>query len=208
MKKREPRARRGVSRMNVLVIASLMVAVVFYGLARTLEFFVRKMKRMGSSRVFYLDPDSMTYDEKWDRVANGNEVEDSKRKRTNLLLGAARWTHRKTGSGLWLVHARHGVNLKSDESLPGDNLVGPTDKAVFSASPKLRVLTVWGPETYFQATKKNDARDTLNANADEEHWAIKLAPLAFIALLLLLLMVGFLVYKMGKLGTAATGGAS
>lgn len=89
----------------------------------------------------------------------------------------------------------------------GANLVAPTkDDASSLTYPKnanaeerkniFQRFRVWDPVIYWRACRENDMEDFYAAQQDKDHWIVKVAPLAFIAVAVLSLMLMFLLWKL------------
>lgn len=176
--------------LRLFMYAAFAVGVLFWGIGRLLELLAVRWYRRSRALVMWYDPDTGGWSEEWLK-RRGNEI-DTKvagEPATFILQGKARLAGKWNK---WVLHPRNGGNF-----------VGPTDEQALQLDPRLKTLWYSNPFSYRHAIEHNEARDALEANKENEHWLVKVAPLALIALVITVGGVFFLIYKVGQLATAA-----
>lgn len=162
----------GVS--GTIVLAVFMIALV---LGMMIHAALLNAKRKGRIPLYFHDPDTMLWDEKWVKLKDALQVVrmTSGKKGDVPLQGAARLSN-----GGFIVHARHGWCMR-----------GPTD-AELTNGPEgdyMRFLMVTTPEALHEYRARNRVADNLNANKKDDKWAW-VPPVAIVAGILLLCIFG------------------
>lgn len=141
---------------GTVILAVFLIALV---LGMMLHAVVAGAKRKGKVPLYFHDPDTMLWDEKWVKLKDALQaVRMTTGKKGDVpLQGAARLSN-----GGFIVHARHGWCMR-----------GPTDAELTSGpdGDYMRFLMVTTPEALHEYRARNRVADNLNANKKDDKWA-------------------------------------
>src|SRR5438034_10972900 len=132
--------------MDLFLVVALACGILFWGLGRLGEWGFVTLKRRGTARVVWVEPDAGAVGVSFHK-RKGNEIKVGKgdEAKTFILEGKAR---QNGDYPTWMIHWRHGWNLTA-----------PTDEETVRKDDRLRMLAISNPESYDYAIKHNDARD-------------------------------------------------
>lgn len=194
--------------MGALILYVLVAALLIYGTLRMGEHLVLLLKRKGTVRVVWIEPDARScrieYVKRTQNEVALGKGDDARR----VLLEGEACMMGSDGKPTYLIHTRHGWNLKaptpSPDGAPGVAVLdAPTDQELRAIVPGFDMLAVSNPHAYHHAIVRNEARDALEANKDPDDWIKTVAVCGMVVLVALVLMVGWIAYKISHAAQGA-----
>lgn len=172
--------------LTVLIVVGLLI----YGIGRLGEAMFLLLKRRGSARVVWIDPDAGGVNIEWvKRVGNEVTAKVAGEQQTFILDGKARLSGKWP---TWIINSRRGWNY-----------IAAPDADTVHADTLLQALAPNNPGAYYHAISHNEARDSLEANKGGDSMWVQLAPFMLIALVLIMAILGWIAWKISSGVTAA-----
>jgi hypothetical protein len=170
--------------VNLVLVAGLAIGIMLYGILRLGEAAVRYALRYNKTLLLFVDDDAGTYSLHRGKPRDGEVTLGSKRtddERTYILNGRSRYNG--TLGPLHMIHPEYGWNYRV-----------PSEAETIDKNPLLHIMSISDPGAYHRAIRRNEYRDSLNANDDADDRIARMAALMPYVLGGVLILVGAFVF--------------